>query len=96
LLLALARDPASDIYARQVKHKVEFYIDLPMEDFDLPNVEPLDQIVEVGYRFTLRSSRSRTPCYAFRILLKPALRSNPPCSINSRTGLGSMNRGSRW
>ncbi|HEX3129533.1 MAG TPA: patatin-like phospholipase family protein [Thermoanaerobaculia bacterium] len=43
---------ASDIYARQSKHEVELYIDLPMERFDLFNVEPLDEIVELGYRFT--------------------------------------------
>jgi len=43
---------ASDIYARQAKHEVELYIDLPMDDFDLFNVEPLNEIVEVGYQFT--------------------------------------------
>jgi len=43
---------ASDIYARQAKHEVELYIDLPMDQFDLFNVEPLNEIVEVGYQFT--------------------------------------------
>lgn len=50
---------ASDIYARQAKHEVELYIDVPMDDFDLFDVEPLDRIVEVGYEFT-RDLLSRT------------------------------------
>jgi len=39
---------------------VDLYIDLPTENFDLFNVDPLDEIVEVGYRFT-RDLLSRTP-----------------------------------
>jgi predicted acylesterase/phospholipase RssA len=53
---------ASDIYARQAKDEVELYIDLPMDQFDLFDVEPLDQIVEVGYQFTRELlSRTRPP-----------------------------------
>lgn len=53
---------ASDIYARQAKHEVELYIDLPMDQFDLFNVEPLDEIVEVGYQVTRELlSRTRFP-----------------------------------
>lgn len=53
---------ASDIYARQAKHEVELYIDLPMDQFDLFNVEPLNEIVEVGYRFTKELlSRTQLP-----------------------------------
>ncbi|MES1241936.1 MAG: patatin-like phospholipase family protein [Acidobacteriota bacterium] len=53
---------ASDIYARQARHEVELYIDLPMEEFDLFDVEPLDRIVEVGYQFTRELlSRTRLP-----------------------------------
>jgi predicted acylesterase/phospholipase RssA len=51
---------ASDIYARQARHEVELYIDLPMDRFDLFNVEPLDEIVEVGYQFT-QEMLLRTP-----------------------------------
>jgi predicted acylesterase/phospholipase RssA len=53
---------ASDIYARQARHEVELYIDLPMDRFDLFDVEPLDEIVEVGYQFTRELlSRTRFP-----------------------------------
>ena len=53
---------ASDIYARQSKHEVELYVDLPMDDFDLFNVEPLNEIVEVGYQFTKELlERTRLP-----------------------------------
>lgn len=53
---------ASDIYARQSKNEVELYIDLPMDDFDLFNVEPLNEIVEVGYRTTRELlARTRLP-----------------------------------
>ena len=50
---------ASDIYARQARHEVELYIDLPMDQFDLFDVDPLDEIVEVGYQVT-RELLSRT------------------------------------
>jgi predicted acylesterase/phospholipase RssA/CRP-like cAMP-binding protein len=43
---------ASDIYAKQAKSEVELYLDLPMEGYDMFDVEPLDEIVELGYRFT--------------------------------------------
>lgn len=42
---------ASDIYAKQAKHEVELYLDLPLDRFDLFDVAPLDEIVEVGYQF---------------------------------------------
>lgn len=42
---------ASDIYAKQAKHEVELYLDLPMDRFDMFDVEPLDEIVEVGYQY---------------------------------------------
>jgi hypothetical protein len=37
---------------------------LPMDDFDLFNVEPLDQI-EVGYRFTLEMLKEPHPMLCF-------------------------------
>jgi predicted acylesterase/phospholipase RssA/CRP-like cAMP-binding protein len=43
---------ASDIYAKHAKSEVELYLDLPMEGYDLFNVEALDEMVEVGYRYT--------------------------------------------
>jgi hypothetical protein len=43
---------ASDIYAKQAKSEVELYLDLPMEGYDMFDVEPLDEIVELGYRYT--------------------------------------------
>lgn len=42
---------ASDIYAKQAKHEVELYLDLPMDRFDMFDVEPLDEIVEAGYQY---------------------------------------------
>lgn len=44
---------ASDIYAKQAKNEVELYLDLPMDGYDLFDVEPLDELVDVGYRHTL-------------------------------------------
>ncbi|HEX5714692.1 MAG TPA: patatin-like phospholipase family protein [Thermoanaerobaculia bacterium] len=43
---------ASDIYAKQAKSEVELYLDLPMEGYDMFDVESLDQIVDLGYRYT--------------------------------------------
>jgi len=43
---------ASDIYAKQAKSEVELYLDLPMEGFDMFNVEALDEMVDLGYRYT--------------------------------------------
>jgi len=43
---------ASDIYAKQAKSEVELYLDLPMESFDMFNVEALDEMVDLGYRYT--------------------------------------------
>jgi NTE family protein len=43
---------ASDIYAKQAKSEVELYLDLPMEGYDMFDVEPLDEIVDLGYRYT--------------------------------------------
>ena len=42
---------ASDVYAKQAKHEVELYLDLPMDRFDMFDVEPLDEIVEAGYQY---------------------------------------------
>lgn len=56
---------ASDIYARQSKNEVELYIDLPMDRFDLFDVEPLDEIVEVGYRCTLEKLTEPHPMLSF-------------------------------
>jgi predicted acylesterase/phospholipase RssA len=41
---------ASDVYAKSAKREVELYLDLPMEGFDMFNMEALDDIVEHGYR----------------------------------------------
>ena len=43
---------ASDIYAKQAKSEVELYLDLPMEAYDMFDVESLDEIVDLGYRYT--------------------------------------------
>ena len=43
---------ASDIYAKQAKSEVELYLDLPMEAYDMFGVEALDEIVDLGYRYT--------------------------------------------
>jgi NTE family protein len=51
---------ASDIYARQARHEVDLYLDIPVDHFDLFDVEPLAEIVEVGYQYT-REQLCRTP-----------------------------------
>lgn len=51
---------ASDIYAKQSKHEVELYLDLPLDHFDMFDVEPLDEIVEAGYQFA-RQRLAETP-----------------------------------
>lgn len=43
---------ASDIYAKQAKSEVELYLDLPMDAYDMFNVDVLDEIVDFGYRHT--------------------------------------------
>ncbi|MFL6293248.1 MAG: patatin-like phospholipase family protein [Thermoanaerobaculia bacterium] len=43
---------ASDIYAKQAKSEVELYLDLPMEIYDMFDVDSLDEIVDLGYRYT--------------------------------------------
>lgn len=43
---------ASDIYAKQAKSEVELYLDLPMDAYDMFNVDVLDEIVDFGYRYT--------------------------------------------
>ncbi|HET9227489.1 MAG TPA: patatin-like phospholipase family protein, partial [Thermoanaerobaculia bacterium] len=43
---------ASDVYAKQAKSEVELYIDLPMDGYNMFDVEPLDELVELGYRYT--------------------------------------------
>lgn len=43
---------ASDIYAKQAKSEVELYLDLPMDAYDMFDVESLDEIVDLGYRYT--------------------------------------------
>ena len=51
---------ASDIYAKQAKSEVELYLDLPMEAYDMFGVEALDEIVDLGYRFT-QEQLAKTP-----------------------------------
>ena len=40
---------ASDVYAKQAKREVELYLDLPVEGFDMFDVDVLDELVELGY-----------------------------------------------
>lgn len=42
---------ASDVYAKHAKHEVELYLDLPMDGFDMFDVDALPRAVEHGYRF---------------------------------------------
>ncbi len=42
---------ASDVYAKQAKREVDLYLDLPMDPFDMFDMERLEDIVEFGYRF---------------------------------------------
>ncbi len=51
---------ASDVYAKQAKGEVELYLDLPMDGFDMFNMEALDDLVEIGYQFT-RETLEKTP-----------------------------------
>jgi predicted acylesterase/phospholipase RssA len=51
---------ASDVYAKQAKSEVEMFLDLPMDGFDMFNMEALDEIVDLGYRFT-RETLEKTP-----------------------------------
>jgi predicted acylesterase/phospholipase RssA/CRP-like cAMP-binding protein len=43
---------ASDVYAKQAKPEVELYLDLPMDGFDMFDMELLPVLAEHGYRFT--------------------------------------------
>ena len=52
---------ASDVYAKQAKREVELYLDLPMDPFDMFDMERLDDIVEFGYRFALPRRSPRRP-----------------------------------
>jgi NTE family protein/lysophospholipid hydrolase len=51
---------ASDVYAKHAKAEVDLYIDLPMDDYDMFDMEPLDELVDFGYRFT-REALEKTP-----------------------------------
>ena len=51
---------ASDVYAKQAKSEVELYIDLPMDGYNMFDVEPLDELVELGYRHT-KEQLEKTP-----------------------------------
>lgn len=42
---------ASDVHAKQAKQEIELYLDLPMDEFDMLNMEALDRIAEFGYGF---------------------------------------------
>jgi hypothetical protein len=42
---------ATDTYAKQAKPEVELYLDLPMEGFDMFDMEALPRLAEYGYRF---------------------------------------------
>jgi len=42
---------ASDVYAKQAKPEVELYLDLPMEGFDMFDMESLPRLAEHGYSF---------------------------------------------
>jgi NTE family protein/lysophospholipid hydrolase len=43
---------ASDVFAKQAKPEVELYLDLPMDGFDMFEMEALPRLAEFGYRFT--------------------------------------------
>lgn len=51
---------ASDVYAKQAKREVELYLDLPVEGFDLFDVDVLDELVELGYSFA-KEKLAETP-----------------------------------
>lgn len=42
---------ASDVYAKQAKHEMELYLDLPMDGFDMFAMEALPRLAEYGYGF---------------------------------------------
>jgi predicted acylesterase/phospholipase RssA len=50
---------ASDVYAKQAKGEVELYLDLPMDEFDLFDMDALDRIVEFGYGFARQALREK-------------------------------------
>ncbi len=43
---------ASDVYAKQARREVELYLDLPMDGFDMFDVAPLEQLADLGYKYT--------------------------------------------
>jgi NTE family protein len=43
---------ASDVYAKSAKREVDLFLDLPMDGFDMFDMEALDRAAEHGYRFT--------------------------------------------
>ncbi|HEX7180224.1 MAG TPA: patatin-like phospholipase family protein [Thermoanaerobaculia bacterium] len=43
---------ASDVYAKSTKSEVDLYLDLPVDGFDMFGVEAIDELVDLGYRFT--------------------------------------------
>jgi predicted acylesterase/phospholipase RssA len=43
---------ASDVYAKGKKGEVELYLDLPLDGYDMFQMEALDRLAEVGYEFT--------------------------------------------
>jgi predicted acylesterase/phospholipase RssA/CRP-like cAMP-binding protein len=45
---------ASDVYAKQAKAEVELYLDLPMEGFDMFDMEALPRLAEHGYSFACK------------------------------------------
>jgi lysophospholipid hydrolase len=60
---------ASDVHAKQAKQEIELYLDLPMDEFDMFNMEALDRIAEFGYGFA-REHLAATP--RERLLRSPA------------------------
>lgn len=52
---------ASDVYAQQAKADVDLYLDLPMEGFEMFEMEALDRLVEHGYQETARLLHAAPP-----------------------------------
>jgi predicted acylesterase/phospholipase RssA len=60
---------ASDVYAKQAKKDVELYLDLPMEGFDMFDLDALDRLADFGYSsalekladFALKRRASQSP-----------------------------------
>ncbi|HEV7671237.1 MAG TPA: patatin-like phospholipase family protein [Thermoanaerobaculia bacterium] len=60
---------ASDVYAKQSKPDVELYLDLPMEGYDMFDMDALPALAEFGYRFT-RETLERDPQAIERLRLR--------------------------